>query len=172
MKNERFTEAYKKYRKLIMKIAYDRLGDTFLAEEISQQVFTSFYEHMDTLEDKSIKPWLMIATRNALIDYIRKQNIRKDKAASLYLDAAARVPENEEAVVERIENGKLTFQILEDLREKNRDWYEVVMAICVNDMSQREAAEYLRMTPQVLNAKLYRAKQYIRRKYKKEYQGG
>lgn len=172
MKNEKFTEAYKKYRKLVIKLAYDRLDDIFLAEEISQQVFVSFYEHMDRFrKEESIKPWLIITTKNALIDYFRKQEVRRDKDAWLRIDAAERVSEDEEKVIERITNGKLSFQILEDLREKNKEWYEVVMAICVNDMSQREAAEYLRMTPQVLNAKLYRAKQYIRRKYQKEFYG-
>lgn len=171
MKNERFAEAYTKYRKLVMKMAYDRLRDSFLAEEISQQVFVSFYEHMDEInEEESIKPWLIITTRNVLVDYYRKQQVRKNKTPCLYADAAERVPAAEEEAVERVTNGKLTFQILEDLREKNKEWYEVIMAICVDGMSQREAAEYLRMTPQVLNAKLYRAKQYIRRKYQREYE--
>lgn len=170
MKNERFAEAYNKYRKLVMKMAYDRLGDAFLAEEISQQVFVSFYEHMDKIvEEEGVKPWLVIATRNAVIDYYRKQIIRKDKSVCLYVDAAERVPAAEEEAVARVASGKLSYQIMEDLREKNREWYEVVVAICVDGMSQREAAEYLRMTPQVLNAKLYRAKQYIRNKYQKDY---
>lgn len=170
MKNKSFAEAYNRYRKMVIKMVYNCLDDVSLAEEISQQVFVSFYEHMDEINgEDGIKPWLIITTKNILIDYFRKQRVRKKKAVWLYADAAQPAPAAEEEVVERIANGKLSFQIMEDLRKKNRDWYEVVMAICVYGMSQREAAEYLRMSPQVLNAKLYRAKQYIRRKYQKEY---
>lgn len=171
MKNKKFSETYEKYKKLVMKLAYDSLENYFLAEDICQQVFATFYEHMDEInKEEGIKPWLIITTRNVLVDYFRKQQVRRDKTVRLYADAAERVPAAEEEAVKHVENEKLTFKIMEDLREKNREWYEVVMAICVNGMSQREAAEYLRMTPQVLNAKLYRAKQYIRHKYQKEYE--
>lgn len=169
MEKKKFTEIYKQYKKLVMKIAYDSLKDTFLAEEICQKVFTAFYENIDSLKADGAKTWLMVTTRNAVIDYIRRQKVRREKAVCLYMDAAERVPESEEIFVERMENERLTIQILDDLREKNQEWYQVVEAICVREMSQKEAAGYLGMTQQVLNAKLYRAKQYIRRKYQKEY---
>lgn len=170
MKNKRFAEAYTKYRKLVMKIAYDRLRDTFLAEEICQQVFVAFYEHMDRIcDEKRIKSWLIVATRNTVYDYFRKQKVRGEKAVYLRVDAAARVPAAEDEAVSHVFDEKLSGRIMDDLREKNEEWFEVVRAICVDGMKQREAAKYLRMSPQVLNAKLYRAKQYIRRKYQKEY---
>lgn len=172
MKNKRFAEAYIKYKKLVMKIVHDYLNDSFLAEEICQQVFVSFYEHMDDVYDeKGIKPWLIVTTRNAVFDYLRKLKVRKDKNVYLCADAAERVPAAEEEAVAHVADEKLSFQILEDLQQKNKEWYEVVKAICVDGMKQREAAEYLRISPQVLNAKLYRAKQYIRKKYQKEYDG-
>lgn len=68
MKNKRFTEIYESYRRLVMKIAYERVGDIYLAEEISQQVFTALYENLDKVRDESVKSWLIIATRNAIVD--------------------------------------------------------------------------------------------------------
>ena len=55
MKNKRFTEIYESYRRLVMKIAYERVGDIYLAEEISQQVFTALYENLDKVRDESVK---------------------------------------------------------------------------------------------------------------------
>lgn len=170
MKNKRFSEAYIKYRKLVMKMVYDYLNDFFLAEEICQQVFVSFYEHIDNIYDeKGVKPWLIVTTRNAVLDHLRKQKVRKDKNVYLCADAAERVRAAEEEAVAHVADEKLFIQILDDLQEKNKEWYRVVKAICVDGMKQREAAEYLRISPQVLAAKLYRAKQYIRNKYQKEY---
>lgn len=169
MKNKRFTKIYEEYRKLVMKIAYDSLKDRFLAEEICQQVFISFYEHMDEVKDTSVKSWLIVSSRNAVVEYLRKQKVMRNKTAVICQDAAECLPEGEDMVVERIQNERLSFQILDDLRDKNREWYEIVVAVCIGEMSQKEAAEMLGMTIQVLRAKLYRAKQYIRRKYYKEY---
>ncbi len=73
MKNERFTEVYKRYNRLIIKIAYDSLKDGFAAEEICQQVFVSFYENMEKISEEHMKGWLIVAAKNALIDYVRKQ---------------------------------------------------------------------------------------------------
>ena len=171
MKNKRFTEIYKSYRRLVMKIAYERVGDVYLAEEISQQVFTALYENMEKLEDERIKPWLMIATRIAVVDYLRKQKVRKEKLKQIYLKNAEYIVwDNTEWIAERVEKERLSFRILDDLQEINKEWYEIILAVCLYGLPIKEAAKYLRMNPQVLSARLYRARNYIRRKYGEEYE--
>ena len=170
MKNERFTEVYKRYNRLIIKIAYDSLKDGFAAEEICQQVFVSFYENMEKISEEHMKGWLIVAAKNALIDYVRKQKSRSGKVFWLYgVEESLTTEDNAEHVVERVMQSQLSFQILQDLRKKNQEWYEIVMAICVYGRRLGDAAKHLQMTPQVLSAKLYRAKKYIRDKYQREY---
>lgn len=170
MKNRKFTELYIQYRNLIMKIVVDRLGDRALAEEISQQVFAAFYQNMDTVKDEFIKPWLMLSAKNAIVDFLRKKNTRNEILASEYIGRIDVVAEdNTEKIIERIASVQLSFRILEDLKETNEDWYAVIMAVCVQDMTQEEAAKHLQMTSQALRAKLYRARKYIRSKYIKDF---
>ena len=171
MKNKRFTEIYESYRRLVMKIAYERVGDIYLAEEISQQVFTALYENLDKVRDESVKSWLIIATRTAIVDYFRKQKVRKEKLEQMYQKRAERtVWDNTERIVERVAQERLSFRILDDLRDVNREWYEIILAVCLYGLPIKEAAKYLRMSPQALSARLYRARNYIRRKYGEEYE--
>jgi len=117
-----------------------------------------------------MKGWLIVAAKNALIDYVRKQKSRSGKVFWLYgVEESLTTEDNAEHVVERVMQSQLSFQILQDLRKKNQEWYEIVMAICVYGMRLGDAAKHLQMTPQVLSAKLYRAKKYIRDKYQREY---
>lgn len=46
----------------------------------------------------------------------------------------------------------------------------VIMDICILQMSYEEAAKHLNIEVQVLRARLYRARRYIRKKYGEEYQ--
>lgn len=170
MKNEIFTVTYEKYKNLLMKIIYDRSGSLDVAEEITQQVFVAFYQEMERINEKFYKPWLMLTARNAVVDYQRKKRTKKEIPAGNSIGIYGIITENNtEKVVERMINIQLSFRILEDLREKNEGWYRVIEAICIQEMEHEEAAEYLRLTPQGLRAKLYRARKYIRQKYSEEY---
>ncbi len=60
--------------------------------------------------------------------------------------------------------------ISEELYDKKKEWYYVIMDICILQMSYEEAAKHLNIEVQVLRARLYRARRYIRKKYGEEYQ--
>lgn len=73
-------------------------------------------------------------------------------------------------VISRSGNDMLTERILEELYDKKKEWYYVIMDICILQMSYEEAAKHLNIEVQVLRARLYRARRYIRKKYGEEYQ--
>ena len=171
MKNKEFTALYVKYRHLLMKIIFDRTRNLDLAEELSQQVFISFYEKMDNLDNAFYKPWLMLAAKNAAIDHNRKKSVSCEIPAGDGIGYYSVITEdNMERIVERMTNAQLSFRILEDLKVKNETWYDVIEAICVQELGQDEAAVYLQISPQVLRARLYRARKYIRKTYGDEYE--
>jgi len=170
MRNQRFTETYEQYKNLIMKIVFDRSGDSHLAEDICQQVFVSFYQRMDDINENFCKAWLMLAARNAVIDYQRKKRFRKESVLSEVGESVAIASEyTAEQIVERMAASQLTFRILADLKVTNKSWYQVVEAICILEMTHEEAANHLRLEPQVIRSKLYRARKYIRNKYTEAY---
>ena len=57
------------------------------------------------------------------------------------------------------ESGEAFYtEVLTALRKKNESWYQIVWAVCVEELSQEEAAERLGISPEILRAKLYRAR--------------
>ena len=153
-----------------MKIIVRRLGDNYMAEEVVQHVYTKYYTKMDHISDEMIKPWLIITAKNASVDCLRKRNSRIDRYTIEYIqDVSVIAEDNMEKIVENMVNSQLSFRILEDVREMNEDWYNIIELVCVEGMSQEKAAEQLGISYSVLRAKLYRARKYIRNKFGKEY---
>lgn len=171
-KNERFTDIYNKYGNLVFQYAMKRIANEDLAREFVQQVFTSFYVHMDTIKSDVEKPWLLVCCKNEIIDYLRRPEIKNhfEDIDDPDIEVEIRSEDNTERVVERILKEDLSIRILGALRRKNKSWYEIVEMISVLEMSQEEAAEYLGISPEVLRAKLYRARKYIRKKFGNNYQ--
>ena len=171
-KNEKFTKIYEEYSNLVYQYAVARTSDEDLSMEFVQQVFVSFYEHMDKVPQDIVKPWLLLSCKHEMIDYFRKTEI-KGRSYSYNTDIRVEddiiTEDNTERIVENIVKGEFTFDILVALKEKNESWYRIIEAVGIFEMSQEEAAEYLGMSVQVLRAKLYRARKYIRKKYGDRY---
>lgn len=169
-KNDKFTKIYEKYINLTFQYTVARVKNADLAMEFAQQAFANFYEHMDEISDDIVKPWLLLCCKREVIDYFRKTEIKnRTYNPNIRVEDDIVAEDNTERVVERIVQEHLTFQIMECLRTKNESWFEIIEAIALMEMSQEEAAEYLGMSPQVLRAKLYRARKFIRKKFGEEY---
>lgn len=171
MNEKKFTEVFNKYNRLVRKMVISRSGNDMLAEEICQQVFLQYFEQMNNISEELIQPWLLLTTRNMVYDYLRKMQVRKDTHSINGIEDFMVIHEdNTERVITRLSHNMLTERILEELYDKKKEWYYVIMDICILQMSYEEAAKHLNIEVQVLHARLYRARRYIRKKYGEEYQ--
>ena len=64
---------------------------------------------------------------------------------------------------------ELEDSIFECLYKDHRIWYDAVTQVYCFGKSQQEAAEQLGIAVEVLNSRLYRARQWIRKNYENEY---
>lgn len=170
-KNERFTETYNRYGDLIFWYAKRRLSNEELSKECMQQVFMKYYEHMDTVSEDMIKPWLLTCCKNEIIDYFRKIERRKgfENIDAPGVEVHICSQDNTEYIVEKLNQEAFRNEILTAVRKKNESWYQIIQAVCLEELTQEEAAERLGISQEVLRAKLYRARKYIRRKFKDKY---
>ena len=60
--------------------------------------------------------------------------------------------------------------MLTRLYAKNKDWYEVIVMAYYFEMPQGEIAEKLGVDRYAISSKLYRAKQWMRKNYREEYE--
>ena len=170
-KNIIFEQHFKRYKNLIIRVVMRKSRDYQLAQEICQQVFCSFYFHIDEIDEDLVKAWPLKCTRNALVDHLRKpstQNeviVKKDYQEHGNTIAHTDIDYCEKLVI----NQELTGRILREVRAANELWYEVLILICLYGMSHKEAPEKLNVSEQVLRARLYRARKFVREKFGDEY---
>ncbi|MCD8365326.1 MAG: RNA polymerase sigma factor [Clostridiales bacterium] len=170
MKNERFCDCYVKYQRYVIRIAYERVKDHEAAEDISQTVFLSFYQHMDSVVPGAEKCWLFRCAKNAAVDYIRKI-CRKPE---LWLDeevleSAANGMQGSAGMVDiSMDNEDLIVRILDELRETHPLWYEAVYLICVEELTYEEASRQLGVKAGVLRSRIHRARVFVREQFGEE----
>lgn len=170
MKEKKFTEVFNKYNRLVRKLVISRTGDWMLAEEVCQQVFLNYFERMDKIDDDLIQPWLLLTAKNLIRDHFRKQQVRRNTQSVEDISEIALVcDDNAERIIKHVADMMLTERILTELYERRKEWYDVVIDVCILEMSYEEAAKHLGITMEMLRARLFRARKYIRKKYGEEY---
>ena len=174
MKLHKFEEYFLRYKNLVIRMVMKKTGDYQLAQEICQQVFIALYLNYNTVPDELVKAWLMRCTQNAIIDHIRKIHAKKNRHSEDTLD----VLETGNVVTamkichieENMDNRELTGRILREIKAVNSRWYEALTMICIEGLTYAEASELLNVSSDVLRARVYRARTYIRERFGKEYE--
>ena len=171
MKNERFEEYFLKYKNLIIRLVMLKLDDYQVAQEICQQVYVALYTNMDKVHPDLVKAWLIRCTQNADIDYVRRRKVKKE----VFVDTSVAevgnflMEESVELLAKKLDDRELTGRILREVKEVNTLWFEALMLCCVEGLSYEEASEKLNVPVDVLRARMYRARAYIRKKFGDEY---
>ena len=63
-----------RYLKPIYGFVYKNVGDTAVAEDVTQEVFVKIWKNLKKFDaKKEFKPWLFQIAKNASIDYLRKR---------------------------------------------------------------------------------------------------
>ena len=71
--NREFNEIYKKYKNLVLKVAYTNSGNNYdAADDISQEIFLKLYENFDSLNSERVGGWLSKTARNSAINFRKK----------------------------------------------------------------------------------------------------
>lgn len=80
--------------KILCKYAYQFLGDSFLAEEIVDDVFMNVWKARDTIDIKvSLRSYLMRAVRNGCLDFYRRSSTIHELHLPAYPEGEADYPQ-------------------------------------------------------------------------------
>lgn len=169
IKEQRFTQVYRRRKNLILRYAYSKTQDLEAAEEICQDVFLHYYEKIEQIQEDLVKAWLLLCAKRKCIDYWRKRQNRQESSVGETAVLEVISENNLERVVDHVIQENFAWKILGELRQKNETWYQVIEAVCICEMEQEEAAAFLGISVQVLRARLFRARKFIRQEYLKEY---
>lgn len=146
-----------------------------LAQEMTQQAFVNFYERFEKVNPESAKSYLIRSAKNLLFNYFRdtKREVQDEEGAEVLLRKEYATESLEESYLreeKRIEEENFSTVILADLQKNYPNGYEVIYRIFYEDKSHDEIAEELGISKDVLYSRLRRVKNWIRKKYRKDYE--
>ena len=162
-----FSALVEKYQRSVHALAWRKIGDFHIAEDITQEAFLKAYQRLFTLkEPQSFASWLYVITANQCKAWLRKKRTRTqllEDTSSAQLEKATYsghiIAENERMTEET--QREVVKKLLEKLQESDRT---VITLYYLGGMTYDEISNFLGVSEAAVRNRLYRA----RRRLKKE----
>lgn len=167
MRDEEFHEVYQQNHKLIYQAVLIRTHNRELADDICQQTFLKYFEYSDTIEKGAERGWLLAVAKNLLIDDFRKkkhQSLDEQQISEESLEPCYEVDMEKE-----VSRKDFLKQIMNQLEERNREWYEAVLEVCILNHPEKEVALQKGISIELLRTRIYRGRQFLKKIFGEEY---
>lgn len=157
MDNKILLKLYKSYKNEIYLYLYSLCGDKSLAEDLTQETFMKAILSLSD-EHSNMRAWLYMVARNLYFNHRKREN------RSLPLDEIKDTfhQESSHDIFERLirdERKRLLFQALQHLGELKR---EILTMQYFGQLSQKEIAALLKLTPENVRVLAYRGKKELK----------
>ena len=153
-----FEKLYYQYYKLVFYVSYSLVKDQELAQDIMQDTFVNFMNHIEDYDEKGkVKQYLTTIARNLSLNALKKKinnEILDEDILSLY--------GSKDIEMEKVKF-KLTLQNTLDEEES-----KIVTLKVLYDYSFKEIGEELNQTLGTIQAKYYKALEKLKKYFEKE----
>ena len=161
-----FSALVRKYQKSVHALAWRKIEDFHIAEEITQDTFLKAYQKLSTLkEPQSFASWLYVIAANRCKAWLRKKRLRTQSLEgtnSAELEKATYssyvIEENERAAVEA--QREVVKKLLAKLQESDRT---VITLYYLGGMTYEEISKFLGVSVSAIKNRLYRARQQLKK---------
>lgn len=155
-----FAALIRQYERMALSVAYGVLGDATAAGDVVQDAFIRAWQRLSDLrEPERFGTWLCGIVRNLAIDALRRRKPTDVLAASNVVLEPQRWTINPMEEVDRKEKSRQVAQAIASLDEASR---LVVTMRYYEDLSSKEIADRLGMTPAAVDMRLSRARKLLR----------
>jgi len=169
-----FEEIVRRYQRQVANIIYLTLGNREEVDDLSQEVFVRVFRSLDRFEfDSSLYSWIYRIAVNLCIDEIRKKKIRKliplDFLTEKKLESEKRSKETSTSSDELLQKEKK--EIIRGALDKLSPLHRTVILLReYQDLSYGEIAKTLRISPQAVKSRIFRAREELRELLKDYFQ--
>ncbi|TCZ71081.1 sigma-70 family RNA polymerase sigma factor [Paenibacillus albiflavus] len=165
-----FGHLVKLYQTYIYRLVFSVVKNHADAEDITQEAFVQIYRSLPQYQSKGLKTWMSRIAINKAIDHRRKTNrLREDTMLDLVQLASPNLEHQHESPIEEQLLTKEARQLVHaHLQEIPDNYREVVQAYYFDHKSYQMIAEEQGITTKTVESKLYRAKQWMRKRWKEE----
>ena len=168
-----FEKVYEENVSAVYRTALYYSKKEYVAEEITQEVFLKLYISKENVNLEAINAWLITTARNMVWNY--KRDAWHEVPGGDFFDEGrtALLSGSAEDEVMAILRDRKYHCFIEDifgeLYRMNERWYDAITITYLLEKPQKEVAEELGVSLEILHSMLYRAKRWIRKKYREEY---
>lgn len=143
------------------------------AEDIAQETLIRYYIYSAHRPVKNPRNWLLVIAKNLTLNYLRHAKhesvLREEESMETLLEP---VTDTADEFVENMWKREIlnyTDRILEAVRAKNIKWYDALIYAYCMELPRQEIADDMEISLDALMSMLSRAKNWIRKHYKDEY---
>lgn len=161
-----FASLIRKYQKQIHTLAWRKIGDFQIAEDIVQETFLQVYQKLETLEDPThFARWLHQIANRRCIALLRKNRIQTEPLeetdiSEIETEAYSQYVAAEHAKMTADAQRDLVEKLLAKLKERDR---EVITLHYFEEMSSPEIGELLGIPENTIKSRLHRARQQLKK---------
>ncbi|MFC5465967.1 sigma-70 family RNA polymerase sigma factor [Lederbergia graminis] len=149
-----------KYGTELKQIAYLYVNDRAECEDIIQEVFIAFYQHLDKFRhEASYKTWLIRITINKCKDHHKRWSI-KNLIYKSEIRPVNASPSSENEFIQQ----QHSKEIIEQVASLSPKYKEVIILFYFQDLSMREISEVLNISINTVKSRLLRGKEALQQK--------
>ena len=154
---------YRRYSGEIYLYLYSLCKSRETAEDLMQEVFLKALLSLSA-QNENLRAWLYKVARNACFNELRnrKREVKMDPAAGADIYAAGAVEKSQDSLTDiliRNEQKKMLYEAMLKLPDRQR---EILELFYFSEMSMKQIAEIMKLTPQNVRVLAYRAKKQLR----------
>ena len=161
-----FSALVSKYQRSVHALAWRKIGDFHIAEDITQEAFLKAYQRLSTLkEPQSFASWLYVITANQCKAWLRKKRTwmqSLEDTSSTELEKATYsghiIAENERMTEET--QREVVKELLAKLQESDRT---VITLYYLGGMTYEEISNFLGVSVGAIKSRLHRARQRLKK---------
>ncbi len=161
-----FTELVDKYQKPVHALAWRKIGDFHIAEDITQDVFLIVYQRLHTLKDPNLfSGWLYVITTRLCATWLRKKRIQTEpledtETTMLHGDSYSQHITEERAKT----SGQAQRDVVKKLLAKLKESERTVMTLhYLGEMTVEEISRFLGVSAGTIKSRLQRARNRLQK---------
>jgi DNA polymerase III beta subunit len=161
-----FEHLVRKYQKQVHTLAWRKVRDFHIAEDITQETFLQVYQKLETLEDPTRFPgWLYVIADRLCIAWLRRNQrhtepLEDTDISEVETEAYSRYIATEHAKTFAEARRDLVEELLAKLKEGNRT---VITLHYLEGMTYSEMSDFLGVSKNTIKSRLRRARQQLKK---------
>ena len=161
-----FASLVRKYQRQVHALAWRKIGDFQIAEDITQETFLQVYQKLKTLEDPTLfSKWLYAIVHHLCIAWFRKNRLQTEPLEETYIlgietEPYSRYIASEYAKISAEAQRDLVEKLLAKLKESDR---KVIMLHYFEEMTSSEIGEFLGVSENTIKSRIRRARQHLKK---------